>query len=181
MSVGAAASSQVRWSALGRHWCAVEHDASELLHAPNAATSATNVVSKAVASPPVDRHRRVELGERLGHARRAGDHAGLPGHEGGPGTWIAVFGTGVYVIAIGGTLLLTGALVLLRALPFPNPDRLVSVGKAATSEGLPGIGAYEYLSWSEKNTDFEDLAAFYSSQAGLVVRKIPYLVHSGKP
>jgi cytochrome c553 len=29
--------------------------------------------------------------------------------------------------------------------------------------------------------DFEDLAAFYSAQSGLVVRKNPYLVHSGKP
>ena len=29
--------------------------------------------------------------------------------------------------------------------------------------------------------DFEDLAAFYSSQSGLVVRRNPYLVHSGKP
>src|SRR4051794_31631459 len=28
--------------------------------------------------------------------------------------------------------------------------------------------------------DMEDLAAFYSNQQGLVVRKNPYLVHSGK-
>jgi cytochrome c553 len=28
--------------------------------------------------------------------------------------------------------------------------------------------------------DFDDLAAFYSNQQGLVVRKNPYLVHSGK-
>jgi cytochrome c553 len=29
--------------------------------------------------------------------------------------------------------------------------------------------------------DFEDLAAYYSHQQGLIVRKNPYLVHSGKP
>lgn len=29
--------------------------------------------------------------------------------------------------------------------------------------------------------DFEDLAAFYAHQSGLMVRKNPYLVHSGKP
>jgi len=29
--------------------------------------------------------------------------------------------------------------------------------------------------------DFDDLAAYYSEQQGLVVRKNPYIVHSGKP
>jgi cytochrome c553 len=29
--------------------------------------------------------------------------------------------------------------------------------------------------------DFEDLAAYYSEQQGLVTRKNPYIVHSGKP
>jgi cytochrome c553 len=29
--------------------------------------------------------------------------------------------------------------------------------------------------------DFEDLASYYSHQQGLIVRKNPYLVHSGKP
>jgi putative ABC transport system permease protein len=49
--------------------------------------------------------------------------------------------------------------VLLRALPFPNPERLVSVGQVKTADGLPGIGAYEYLAWREENHSFENLAA----------------------
>lgn len=57
--------------------------------------------------------------------------------------------------------------VLLRALPFQNPEQLVSVGKNASSEGLPGIAAFEYLAFKEKNTDFADLAAFGSDNYNL--------------
>ncbi|HEX6044799.1 MAG TPA: hypothetical protein VFZ22_09955, partial [Pyrinomonadaceae bacterium] len=42
--------------------------------------------------------------------------------------------------------------VLLRALPFRDPQRLVSVGKPATGGGLPGLAGYEYLAWKEKST-----------------------------
>lgn len=57
--------------------------------------------------------------------------------------------------------------VLLRALPFKNPEQLVSVGKTVTSEGLPGIAAYEYLAWIDKSTDFADLAAFSNDNYNL--------------
>src|SRR5690349_15351503 len=51
--------------------------------------------------------------------------------------------------------------VLLKALPFRNPEQLVSVHTAPTAgDGLPGIAAYQYLAWKDRNTNFEDLAAF---------------------
>src|SRR5262249_20263046 len=50
--------------------------------------------------------------------------------------------------------------VLLRALPFRDPQQLVSVYKPATANGLVGIAAYEYLAWHEQQNNFEDLAAF---------------------
>src|SRR5689334_20364286 len=51
--------------------------------------------------------------------------------------------------------------VLLKALPFRNPEQLVSVHSApAGDEGLPGIAAYQYLSWKDRSTSFDDLAAF---------------------
>src|ERR1044071_6604656 len=50
--------------------------------------------------------------------------------------------------------------VLLRALPFRDPQQLVSVYKPATGGGLPGIAAYQYLSWRQQQNNFEDLAAF---------------------
>ncbi|PYS68651.1 MAG: ABC transporter permease, partial [Acidobacteria bacterium] len=57
--------------------------------------------------------------------------------------------------------------VLLRALPFQNPERLVSINKSATSEGLPGIAAFEYLAWREKNSTFEDIGAYSSDNYNL--------------
>src|ERR1051325_1191370 len=51
--------------------------------------------------------------------------------------------------------------VLLRALPFPHPEQLVSVYKPAAEDGgLPGIAAYQYLAWHEKQTNFPDVGAF---------------------
>jgi putative ABC transport system permease protein len=50
--------------------------------------------------------------------------------------------------------------VLLRALPFRAPENLVAVYKPAAGEGLPGVAAYQYLSWHEKQTTLEDLGAY---------------------
>lgn len=51
--------------------------------------------------------------------------------------------------------------VLLKALPFRSPEQLVSVHTAPTvGDGLPGIAAYQYLTWKDRSTNFEDLAAF---------------------
>jgi len=50
--------------------------------------------------------------------------------------------------------------VLLKALPFRDPQQLVSVQQTAAAGGLPGIAAYQYLAWKEKSTTFDDLAAF---------------------
>ncbi len=57
--------------------------------------------------------------------------------------------------------------VLLRALPFPNAEQLVSVGKSATSEGLPGLAGYEYLAWKDKSHDFADIAAYTDNNYNL--------------
>ncbi|HEV8431392.1 MAG TPA: ABC transporter permease [Pyrinomonadaceae bacterium] len=50
--------------------------------------------------------------------------------------------------------------VLLKALPFRDPQQLVSVHQTSSPNDLPGIAAYQYLAWKEKSTTFEDLAAF---------------------
>lgn len=57
--------------------------------------------------------------------------------------------------------------VLLKALPFKEPQQLVSVQKVAGSGGLPGIAAYQYLSWKEKNNTFDDLAAYTDNNFNL--------------
>jgi putative ABC transport system permease protein len=70
--------------------------------------------------------------------------------------------------------------VLLRALPFKNPEQLVSIGKSASSEGLPGLAAYEYLAWSQKSQDFESLAAYSNDNANLTGLGQPERVSCGQ-
>ena len=57
--------------------------------------------------------------------------------------------------------------VLLKALPFQEPQQLVSVQKVSEPGGLPGIAAYQYLAWKERNTFFDDLAAFTDNNFNL--------------
>src|SRR5215467_15000791 len=57
--------------------------------------------------------------------------------------------------------------VLLKALPFRNPQQLVSVHKISSPTDLPGIAAYQYLAWKEQSTSFEDLAAFSDDNINL--------------
>ncbi|HEV8366350.1 MAG TPA: ABC transporter permease [Pyrinomonadaceae bacterium] len=63
--------------------------------------------------------------------------------------------------------------VLLRALPFQNPERLVSIGKSASGEGLPGLAAFEYLAWREKGSSFEDISAYGNDNYNLTGRGEP--------
>ena len=57
--------------------------------------------------------------------------------------------------------------VLLKALPFQNPEQLVSVQKVAEPGGFSGIAAYQYLAWKDRNTSFDDLAAFTDNNFNL--------------
>src|SRR5215208_2372534 len=57
--------------------------------------------------------------------------------------------------------------VLLKALPFRDPQQLVSVHSAPSAGGLPGIAAYQYIAWKERNTTFDDLAAFTDNNFNL--------------
>ena len=58
--------------------------------------------------------------------------------------------------------------VLLRALPFDNPERLVSVAKAAGEGGLPGLAGFQYLAWKEKSTAFDGIAAYTDNNFNLI-------------
>jgi putative ABC transport system permease protein len=58
--------------------------------------------------------------------------------------------------------------VLLRALPFHNPQQLVSIGKAAGEGGLPGLAGFQYLAWKEKSTTLDGVAAYADNNFNLV-------------
>ncbi|HKY43756.1 MAG TPA: ABC transporter permease [Pyrinomonadaceae bacterium] len=57
--------------------------------------------------------------------------------------------------------------VLLKALPFKEPQQLVSVHNNPTEGEFPGIAAYQYLAWKEKSTTFNDLAAYTNNNFNL--------------
>ena len=63
--------------------------------------------------------------------------------------------------------------VLLKALPFKEPQQLVSVHNNPAAEGLPGIAAYQYLAWKEKSTTLEDVAAFSDNSFNLTGNSEP--------
>ena len=78
-----------------------------------------------------------------------------------PGFTVVAIVTLMLAIGVNTTIFSVVNAVLLRALPFPHPEQLVSVYKPAAEDGgLPGIAAYQYLAWHEKQTNFADVGAF---------------------
>jgi len=57
--------------------------------------------------------------------------------------------------------------VLLRPLPYPEPDRLVWVTVSFPRRGLESMLGPDYLEWSEQNRVFENLTAFDSTSCDL--------------
>ncbi|HEX3187382.1 MAG TPA: ABC transporter permease [Pyrinomonadaceae bacterium] len=58
--------------------------------------------------------------------------------------------------------------VLLRALPFQNPEQLVSIGKAPEAGGLPGLAGFQYLAWKDRSTSFDGIAAYTDDNFNLI-------------
>ena len=68
--------------------------------------------------------------------------------------------------------------VLLRPLPFREPDRLVWIGNPVPGDGLPGLTRRSNLvDWKKSNTSFEDLGAYL----GFSERMTYTMVENGEP
>lgn len=68
--------------------------------------------------------------------------------------------------------------VLLRSLPYPNPDRLVQatwLWRAGSTDAIDALTATEYVFWKEHNQTFESAGAFRRAGAGF------NLVAQGEP
>ena len=67
-------------------------------------------------------------------------------------------------IGIGGNTAIFSAVdaVLLRPLPYRDPDRLVKVWEKRTAEGVLDnvVAPADFLDWARMNTVFEDMAAY---------------------
>ncbi|HEU4509143.1 MAG TPA: ABC transporter permease [Pyrinomonadaceae bacterium] len=77
-----------------------------------------------------------------------------------PGFAVVAVVTLTLAIGVNTTIFSVVNAVLLKALPFSEPEQLVSVQKVSEPGGLPGIAAYQYLAWKDRNNSFDDLAAF---------------------
>src|SRR5437588_12451075 len=74
-------------------------------------------------------------------------------------TFIALLTLGVGIGANTAIFSVVNA-VLLKPLPYPDPDRLVTVSSAdPKSGGGMSVSYPDFLDWREKNRTFEDLAA----------------------
>ena len=74
-------------------------------------------------------------------------------------------------IGIGGNTAIFSAVdaILLRPLPYPEPDRLVKVWEKRPAEGVLDnvVAPADFLDWARMNTVFEDMAAYVSITADL--------------
>src|SRR5688572_32562512 len=50
--------------------------------------------------------------------------------------------------------------VLFRALPYPEPDRIVAINKIENQFGLGGLTAGAFLDFREQSSAFQELAAY---------------------
>jgi len=84
-----------------------------------------------------------------------------------PGFTVVAVITLMLAIGVNTTIFSVVNAVLLKGLPFNKPEQLVSIHKAPSATGFPGIAAYQYLAWKEKSTAFDDLAAFSDNNFNL--------------
>jgi putative ABC transport system permease protein len=90
-----------------------------------------------------------------------------------PGFTVVAVLTLMLAIGVNTTIFSVVNAVLLRALPFRDPEQLVSVQKATNDKDFPGIAAYQYLVWREKQTGLADLGAYSDGAFNLTGRGEP--------
>ena len=84
-----------------------------------------------------------------------------------PGFTVVAVITLMLAIGVNTTIFSVVNAVLLRALPFPSAEQLVAIQQSAGDDGLPGIAAYQYLSWRESQTGLADLGAYTDNNFNL--------------
>jgi putative ABC transport system permease protein len=70
--------------------------------------------------------------------------------------------------------------MLLRPLPYPDPDRIVRVLERLPSGGLTGVSTLNYLDWTKQNTVFEYMAAEAGWRATLTGGPEPVLIQAAR-
>lgn len=57
--------------------------------------------------------------------------------------------------------------VVLRPLPFPDPDKLVAVASASKVRAVPAVSFPDFLDWRDQNRSFEHIAAYHTADLTL--------------
>ena len=71
--------------------------------------------------------------------------------------------------------------VVLRPLPFDDPDRLVLLGETHRTRGERGLVSYpNFVDWQERNTVFKEIAAYYRDTHTLTGTGIPEHVEGAR-
>jgi putative ABC transport system permease protein len=67
--------------------------------------------------------------------------------------------------------------VLLRPLPYPEPDRVVFIRETRAVSGLPGsVSPLNYLDWKSQNSVFDAMAAIAFGASTITPRDMPMQV-----
>jgi putative ABC transport system permease protein len=69
--------------------------------------------------------------------------------------------------------------VLLRPLPYPEPERLVMIWKIVFPEGGFGASPAEFVEWREQNHVLRDLGAFFPQTFNLTGWGEPQQIEAG--
>src|SRR5262249_2445176 len=69
--------------------------------------------------------------------------------------------------------------VLLRPLPYPNPERIVSVNYYRKTEDFGRAGGVEFMDWRDQSKMFEQIAAYPSDTADLTGNGEPERLAAG--
>src|SRR5260370_32241602 len=97
-----------------------------------------------------------------------------------PGFSIVALGTLALGIGANTTIFSIVNTVLLKALPYPNGDRLVILDEYRLQHGSRTVSWLDFNDWSKQNTAFEDLAAFRLSHVSLTGIDRPALLRAGE-
>ena len=84
-----------------------------------------------------------------------------------PGFTAVAIITLMLAIGVNTTIFSVVNAVLLKALPFQEPEQLVSIQTVPEQAGLPGIAGHQYLTWKDRNSSFDNLAAFSDNNFNL--------------
>jgi putative ABC transport system permease protein len=152
----------------------LEAEARAERHVPDWEQLKADILCSEDTEPSIDRW--LEVGERAARRRRwivLGDfwqdlHYALRAFRKSPAFFLVSLLT--LAIGIGSGIAIFSVLeaVLLRPLPFPQPDRLVMVWHANLDNGnLFPLSGPDYYDWKEESTSFEDLGVFVIRRVNL--------------